>query len=78
MGHSLAQIPHPLQYLKSISGALSGPIFTEPSGQYSQHVRHLVHFFLFTMGRYVRQVPVVLTPSSGGVEMAVLGRIGDG
>jgi hypothetical protein len=73
-GHSWAHIPQPLQYFRSILGPPSLVSLMAPSGQYSQQERHLVHFFLFITGRYVRQVPVVVTPSSDGVDMAVLGR----
>jgi len=33
MGHSLAQIPQPLQYDRSISGVWSESILMAPSGQ---------------------------------------------
>jgi hypothetical protein len=45
VGHSLAQIPQPLQKLKSNSILpMSGRHFMAPSGQNITHVKHNVHF----------------------------------
>jgi len=43
----------------------------QPSGQYIQHNRHLLHFSLFNMGRKVRQKPVFPMPPTLGRERGV-------
>lgn len=65
-GHSFAQMPHPLQKMRSISNLLS----MTPSGQYIAHIPQELHFSRSTTGRNTRQVPVFPQAPSTGLEIA--------
>jgi len=45
-----------------------------PSGQNTQHSRHLVHFSRFTAGRKVLQEPVLPVLATRGLDRGVSGR----
>jgi hypothetical protein len=69
VGHSSAQMPHPLQYSKSISGGIVREMTT--SGQKSQQIKQAsvlrlqgIQRLLFNTGRSTLHAPV-LPPSPG-------------
>jgi hypothetical protein len=69
VGHSSAQMPHPLQYSKSTTGGIVRDMTI--SGQKSQHMKQASAFLLqgmqrlvFNTGRSTLQEPV-LPPSPG-------------
>jgi hypothetical protein len=49
----------------------------QPSGQYIQQIRHLVHFSWFTIGRKVRHEPVLPMPPTLGRERGVTSNLAD-
>ncbi len=55
-GHSLAQMPQPLQVLRLKSNQ-AGFSSTHCTGQYSQQTAHLTHLSRLTTGRMLRQSP---------------------
>src|SRR5512137_330585 len=61
LGHSAAQIPQPLQYVKSGSKNPSASSWMHPSGQSVLHIPHFEHFSWSKTGLKTRHDPVLLS-----------------